>query len=208
MTYIDRIKTVALIFVVGVLGLSRLSLAANPGRPVLELSTRSTSVSAKKNLHLTVILRNASTHPIWIPKPLMGMRGTGGIEIVATDSREKTVKTRISIGDSFGKIDASKGSTLLDSHVLLAPGDFLGFERTLEEIGIGPLAPGRFSIRATFYTDSCADSKRLTKEAYSGGFEVACGDVNSDVIAIEIAGPDASQQGSHGQGSSDREFFH
>jgi len=208
MTYTDKIKTVALILAVGVLGLSKLSVAANHGRLVLELSTRSTSVSANTNLHLTVILRNASTRPIWIPKPFMGVRGLGGIEIVVTDSHEKTVETRIVIGDSFGKMDASKGTTIQDNHMLLAPGDFLGFERTLEEFGIGPLAPGRFSIRATFYTDSCADSKRLTKEAYSGGFEVACGDVNSDVIAIEIAGPDASQQGSHGQGSSDREFFH
>jgi hypothetical protein len=163
--------------------------AVDATAPTVELAVQGRTSKPKTAPHVTVTIRNETSRPVWVPKPIMALHGTGGIEVEIRDVRGNLMKSLVTIGDSFGMQIRPSDTQLRDTHVLLAPGDFIGFDRSLDDLGFKPLIPGSYSVRALFHADSCKAATLLEKGPYSGKFKVACGDFPSPSAPLAVGTP-------------------
>lgn len=157
----------------------------------VELSTDRANYRLREPVLVTVTLRNVGSESFLVTaEPTLSDSASGGhVSVEVADQHGKVMKGRRSYGEFWGLQNESLYNWIDRNRRLFEPGDFVGFTKSLEQLGFAIESPGRYRLQVKYWETDYSDwvgTKELEETKKKLLFPLWSGETESNVVWIEI----------------------
>ena len=125
-----------------------------PGSVRVELATDKKVYKVGEPILINITFRNVGREAFWVSKFIGFARMAGAFDLEVVDDAGHRVPGGIAVPDGLMTYASYKEKELIswikETRLILAPGDFLGFEQSLQSNGFEMARPGRYELRAIY----------------------------------------------------------